>query len=134
MPPGETMSIKERADLLIEARWLLPIGPATTALAEHAVAVSAGRIGAVGPGAQLRERFETRERVVRERHALLPGLVNAHTHACHTLLRGLPVRGPRWRWLTEVLGPVEQRCLSADFVRDGTRLAGADVLRAGGTS
>src|SRR5438270_13514340 len=70
------MSIRERADLLFEARWLLPIAPANTALAEHAVAVTAGRIVAVGPAAQLRERFETGERVVRERHALLPGLVN----------------------------------------------------------
>src|SRR6266566_2530111 len=95
MPPGETMSIRERADLLIEARWLLPIAPANTVLADHAVAVTAGRIVALGPAAQLRARFEARERVVRERHALLPGLVNAHTRACHTLLRGLPVRGTR---------------------------------------
>src|SRR5437762_491315 len=125
------MSIEERADLLIEARWLLPIAPANTALAQHAVAVTAGRIVAVGPAAQLRERFETGERVVRERHALLPGLVNAHTRAWHTLLRGLPVRGPRWRWLSEIMGPVEQRCLSADLVRDGTRLGVAEMLRAG---
>jgi 5-methylthioadenosine/S-adenosylhomocysteine deaminase len=125
------MSTRECADLLIEARWLLPIAPANTALADHAVAVSAGRIAAMGPAAQLRARFEIRERVVRERHALLPGLVNAHTRACHTLLRGLPVRGPRWRWLTETLAPVERRCLSADFVRDGTRLGIAEMLRAG---
>jgi len=125
------MSTRECADLLIEPRWLLPIAPANTALADHAVAVSAGRILAMGPAAQLRARFEIRERVVRERHALLPGLVNAHTRACHTLLRGLPVRGPRWRWLTETLAPVEQRCLSADFVRDGTRLGLAEMLRAG---
>src|SRR5256886_6132515 len=98
------MSIRERADLLIEARWLLPIAPANTALAEHAVAVTAGRIVAVGPAAQLRERFETGERVVRERHAVVPGLGNAHTHARATLLRGLPVRGPRWRWLSEKIG------------------------------
>jgi 5-methylthioadenosine/S-adenosylhomocysteine deaminase len=125
------VSTRECADLLIEPRWLLPIAPANTALADHAVALSAGRILAVGPAAQLRARFEIRERVVRERHALLPGLVNAHTRACHTLLRGLPVRGPRWRWLTETLAPVEQRCLSADFVRDGTRLGLAEMLRAG---
>ena len=125
------MSTREYADLLIEPRWLLPIAPANTALVDHAVAVSAGRILAMGPAAQLRARFEIRERVVRERHALLPGLVNAHTRACHTLLRGLPVRGPRWRWLTETLAPVEQRCLSADFVRDGTRLGLAEMLRAG---
>src|SRR5256885_1794495 len=125
------MSIEERADLLIEPRGLLRIAPANTALAQHAVAVTAGRIVAVGPAPQLRERFETGERVVRERHALLPGLVNAHTHAWHTLLRGLPVRGPRWRWLSEIMGPVEQRCLSADLVRDGTRLGVAEMLRAG---
>jgi len=125
------VSTREYAELLIEPRWLLPIAPANTALVDHAVAVSAGRILAMGPAAQLRARFEIRERVVRERHALLPGLVNAHTRVCHTLLRGLPVRGPRWRWLTETLAPVEQRCLSADFVRDGTRLAMAEMLCAG---
>jgi len=43
---------------------------ANTAIADHAVAVSAGRILAMGPAAQLRARFEIRERVVRERHAL----------------------------------------------------------------
>jgi len=125
------MSTRESAELLIEARWLLPIAPANTALADHAVAVSAGRIVAVGPSAALRARFEIRERVVRERHVLLPGLVNAHTRASHTLLRGLPVRGPRWRWLTETLAPVEERCVSADFVRDGTRLGVAEMLRGG---
>ncbi|TLY64023.1 MAG: TRZ/ATZ family hydrolase, partial [Gammaproteobacteria bacterium] len=54
-----------------------------------------------------------------------------HTHACQALLRGLPVRGPRSSWLRETLAPVERRCLSADFVRDGTRLALAEMLRAG---
>jgi 5-methylthioadenosine/S-adenosylhomocysteine deaminase len=122
------------ADLLIEARWLLPIAPANVALAEHALAASAGRILAIGPSSELRERFDAREHVVRSRHALLPGLVNAHTHACHALLRGLPVRGPRSSWLRETLAPLEQRCLSADFVRDGTRLALAQMLRAGITS
>jgi 5-methylthioadenosine/S-adenosylhomocysteine deaminase len=128
------MSTRQLADLLIEARWLLPMAPANVALAEHALAVSAGRILALGPAAELRERFDAREHVVRSRHALLPGLVNAHTHACHALLRGLPVRGPRSSWLRETLAPLEQRCLSADFVRDGTRLALAEMLRAGITS
>ena len=103
----------ECVDLLIEARWLLPIAPANTVLADHAVALSGGRIVAVGPAAQLRARFVPRERLVRTRHALLPGLVNAHTSACHALLRGLPVRGPRRRWLAETLAPVGQRAASA---------------------
>ena len=128
MPEPETV------DLLIEPRWLLPIAPLNSALTGAAVAISAGRIVAVGPAAELRGRFRPLQRVLRERHALLPGLVNAHTRACHTLLQGLPVRGPRARWLSEVVAPLERRALSADFVRDGTRLGIAAMLRAGITS
>ncbi|MDB6087959.1 MAG: N-ethylammeline chlorohydrolase [Gammaproteobacteria bacterium] len=128
MPP------KESADLLIEARWVLPIAPVNTVLTDHAVAVTAGRIVALGPTAELNARFEPRERVVRAGHALLPGLVNAHTRAATALLRGLPVHGPRTRWLRETVLPVARRCMSPDFVRDGTTLAIAEMLRAGITS
>jgi 5-methylthioadenosine/S-adenosylhomocysteine deaminase len=127
MPP-------EPVDLLIEARWVLPIAPVNTVLADHAVAVSSGKIVGLGPVAQMHERFEARDRVVRRHHALLPGFVNAHTRAAMTLLRGLPVRGSRTRWERETVRPAEQRCMSADFVREGTQLAVAEMLRAGITS
>jgi 5-methylthioadenosine/S-adenosylhomocysteine deaminase len=123
--------LRERAELLIEARWLLPVAPANVVLPDHALALSGGRILALGPAAQLRERFEAREHLLRPRHALLPGLVNAHTSACHALLRGLPGSGPRRHWRSEVLAPLERRFGSADFVRDGTRLGIAEMLRAG---
>ena len=125
------MSIADTAEFLIEPRWLLPVAPGNAVLEGHAVAVGGGRILALGPAAELRQRYPTYARLVRERHALVPGLVNAHTRACHTLLRGLPVRGPRPRWLLEALAPLERRALSADLVRDGTRLAIAEMLRAG---
>jgi 5-methylthioadenosine/S-adenosylhomocysteine deaminase len=127
------MSNADAADFLIEPRWLLPVAPGHTVLEGQAVAVSGGRILAVGPAAELRQRWAARTRIVRERHALLPGLVNAHTHACHTLLRGIPVRGPRLRWVSESLADRERRALSANLVRDGTRLAIAEMLRAGVT-
>lgn len=127
MPP-------ESVDLLIEARWVLPMAPVNTVIADHAVAVTAGRIVALGPVAHMNERFAPRERVVRPDHALLPGLVNAHTRAALRLLRGLPVQGPRMRWLNETVQPAERRCLGPDFVRDGTRLAIAEMLRAGITT
>jgi 5-methylthioadenosine/S-adenosylhomocysteine deaminase len=127
MPP-------ESVDLLIEARWVLPIAPVNTVLADHAVAVTSGRIVALGPIAQMNARFEPRERVVRHDHALLPGLVNAHTRAAMTLFRGLPVRGPRSRWLRDTVRAAEQRCMSPDFIREGTQLAIAEMLRAGITS
>jgi 5-methylthioadenosine/S-adenosylhomocysteine deaminase len=127
MPP-------EPVDLLIEARWVLPIAPVNTVLADHAVAVTSGKIVGLGPIAQMNERFEPRDRVVRRNHALLPGFVNAHTRAAMTLLRGLPVRGPRSRWVRDTVRPVEHRCMSADFVREGTQFAIAEMLRAGITS
>ena len=127
MPP-------ESVDLLIEARWVLPIAPVNTVLADHAVAVTSGKIVALGPTAQMNERYQPRDRVVRRDHALLPGFVNAHTRAAMTLMRGLPVRGPRSQWVRDTVRPVEQRCMSADFVREGTQLAIAEMLRAGITS
>lgn len=128
------MAPKESADLVIEPRWVLPIAPVNTALEDHAVAVSAGRIVAVGPVGEIDARFEARERVVRSTHALLPGLVNAHTRAATTLLRGLPVYGPRQRWMRDTVLPAARPCMSPDFVREGTKLAIAEMLRAGITA
>jgi len=113
MPP-------EPVDLLIEARWVLPIAPVNTVFADHAVAVTSGRIVALGPIAQMNARFEPVERVVRRDHALLPGFVNAHTRAAMTLLRGLRSQAAP--------------SASPDFVREGTQLAIAEMLRAGITS
>ena len=124
MPP-------ETVDLLIDARWVLPIAPVNTALAQHAVAVTDGRVVAVGPTAQMAARFQAREHISRPNHALLPGFVNAHTRAATTLLRGASVEGPRSRWIRETLAPLEQRFASPDLVRDGTRLAIAEMLQAG---
>src|SRR5260221_2695932 len=76
-------------DLLISARWVIPVEPAGAVLDDHSVAVSEGRIVAVLPSAAAGERFEAREHLRLDRHALIPGLVNLHTHAAMTLLRGL---------------------------------------------
>ena len=128
------MAAKESVDLVIEPRWVLPIAPVNTVLVDHAVAISDGRIVALGLVAEINARFEPRVRAVRDTHALLPGLVNAHTRAATTLLRGLPVYGPRRRWMTETVLPVARPCMSAEFVREGTQLAVAEMLRAGITA
>ena len=128
------MPSKDFVDLVIEPRWVLPIAPANTVLTGHAVAVTEGRIVAIAPSAQIEARFEPRERVVRSDHALLPGFVNAHTRAATTLLRGLPVYGPRQRWIQETVLPIARKCMSPDFIREGTQLAMAEMLRAGITA
>ncbi len=120
--------MREPTDLLIEPRWLLPLTPLSGVLEGYAVAVEAGRIRALGPAAELRERFEPRAHVLREHHALVPGLINAHTRASHALLRAAAATaGGLVRPAPDELA---QRA-GADFVRDGTRFAIAEMLRAG---
>jgi 5-methylthioadenosine/S-adenosylhomocysteine deaminase len=127
MRDGE-MSTQQPADLLIEARWVLPIAPAPAALRDHAVAVTGGRIVALGPSTELAARFVPRERVRRPDHVLLPGWVNAHTRAGRTLLRGRPSRSRQAR------ASAPASWVNADLVRDSAQLAAAEMLRAGITS
>ena len=109
----------------------MPVEPAGAVLAGHAVAMRDGAIEAVLPAAEAQARFAGYEELVLERHALIPGLVNAHTHAAMSLMRGLADDLPLMRWLEEHIWPAEGRHVSAPFVADGTRLACAEMLRGG---
>ncbi|TAL74634.1 MAG: TRZ/ATZ family hydrolase [Rhodanobacter sp.] len=120
-------------DLLIEARWVLPIEPSGVVLDDHAVAVDGDRIVGVLPIAAARAAYRARETVALPEHALIPGLVNAHTHNPMTLLRGLADDLPLMTWLTEHIWPAEAKVLGAEFVRDGVELAVAEMLRGGTT-
>ncbi len=100
-------------------------------LTQHAVAVVDGKIEAVVPFAEAARRYPGDPVVELAEHALLPGLVNAHTHAAMTLMRGLADDLPLERWLQEHIWPAEQRHMSAQFVRDGAALACAEMLRGG---
>jgi 5-methylthioadenosine/S-adenosylhomocysteine deaminase len=100
-------------------------------LEHHAVAVRDGRIEAVLPADQARARFPGYDELALEDHVLLPGLVNAHTHAAMSLLRGLADDLPLMRWLEEHIWPAETKHVSREFVRDGTLLACTEMLRGG---
>ena len=120
-------------DTLITARWIVPIEPRGTLLEDHALAVADGRIVALLPRAEAEARYAAQTRHDFPRHALLPGLVNARTHAAMTLLRGLADDLPLMTWLQEHVWPAEARWVSEEFVRDGTRHAVAEMLRSGTT-
>ncbi len=121
-------------DLLILPGWIIPIEPAGVTLANHALAVDRGRILALLPTAEARQRFLPRETIELPGQVLLPGLVNLHTHAAMSLLRGYADDLPLMRWLSEHIWPAEARHADADFVRDGTLMACAEMLRGGITT
>ena len=121
----------ELVDTLICARWVLPVEPDGPAFAEHSVAIKAGRIVAVLPTAEARARFDAAEVLERPHHVLLPGLVNAHTHGAMSLLRGRAENMTLGTWLTDAIWPIERRWIDPEYVRDGTELAIAEMLRGG---
>jgi 5-methylthioadenosine/S-adenosylhomocysteine deaminase len=120
-------------DLAVSARWVIPVEPAGVILEEHTVVVRDGRIEALLPTALAADAFAARETVDLPGHALIPGLVNLHTHAAMTLMRGLADDRPLMTWLKEHIWPVELKHVSAEFVYDGTLLAAVEMLRAGVT-
>ena len=123
----------DRVHLLIEARWVIPVEPHGVVLEHHAVAVERDRIVAVLPIEAARARYAPDETVSLPHHALIPGLVNAHTHNPMTLMRGLADDLPLMRWLQEHIWPAEARVIGPEYVRDGIELAIAEMLRGGTT-
>jgi len=123
----------QHCDTIIRAGWCIPVEPHALVLTDHAVAINDGRIIDILPSSEASERYEPGVLVQRPDHVLIPGLVNAHTHAAMTLLRGIADDMPLERWLSEAIWPIEKRFVSAEMVRDGTRLAIAEMLRSGCT-
>jgi 5-methylthioadenosine/S-adenosylhomocysteine deaminase len=106
MSPGTT-----DIDLLIEARWVVPVEPHAVVLENHAIAVDGGVIMAIRPIAEARASYAPRERVELPEHALIPGLVNSHTHNPMTLLRGLADDLPLMTWLQQHIWPAEAKVI-----------------------
>ncbi len=127
------MSNREPVDLLVRPRWIVPVEPYGVTLKDHVVAVCDGKIHAVCPAIEANKRFDASEDVDLDEHVLIPGLINLHTHAAMTLLRGIADDLPLMRWLKEAIWPAEQRFVTPEFVRDGTELAVAEMLLGGVT-
>src|SRR5690606_23955669 len=103
--PAAPSPAGREVDLLIHARWLLPMTPERAVLRDHALALRDGRIVALMPSELARIRFRAAEEIELPRHALLPGLVNAHGHAAMSLLRGYADDLPLQAWLEERIWP-----------------------------
>lgn len=121
-------------DLIIEARWVVPVAPRGAVLHDHAVVVDGGNIVAVLPRNQARTQFTAREIVSRPTHALIPGLVNAHCHAAMSVMRGIADDLPLMTWLNDHIWPTENALVSAEFVADGVEIAAAEMLAGGVTA
>ena len=123
----------EHCDLIIIPRWLVTVDAADRVLENAAVAITDGRIIDVLSRDDATEKYQASATIERLDHALIPGLINGHTHAAMTLFRGMADDLPLETWLYDGIWPAEKRWVSSEMVRDGTELAIAEMLSGGTT-
>ncbi len=115
--------IPEPVDTLLHGRYIVPVVPRNQVLENHTLVLHKTRIRDILPTREAKKLYQSSHTHHFANHALIPGLVNCHTHAAMNLLRGLADDLPLHQWLEEHIWPAEQRCISEEFVADGVRLA-----------
>jgi 5-methylthioadenosine/S-adenosylhomocysteine deaminase len=119
--------------LLLCPEWLLPIRPARQILKDHALLLKSGRIADLGPRAELSARYPGVAARDLPGQVLMPGLVNLHSHAAMSLMRGFADDLPLHEWLNNRIWPAELKVISPEFVYDGALLACHEMLLGGMT-
>lgn len=131
-PAVQSDSSREAVDLLIRNGIIVPINGAN--IDAGAVAVRGGVIVAVGPSAEVEQRYRATEVIDARGSAVLPGLINTHTHAPMTLFRGIADDRDLMEWLQNFIFPAEAKNVDQEFVKWGTRLALAEMIASGTTT
>jgi len=123
----------QTVDTILNVRWVIPVEPDNTVLEHHAVVILDNVIIDVLPGTKAANKYKSRQVIDLPHHALIPGLINTHTHASMNLFRGLADDLPLMEWLEQHIWPAEGRWVGDEFVRDGAELAIAEMIRGGTT-
>ncbi len=121
-------------DLLVTARYVMTMDEADRVLSPGAVAISDGKIVAIGSPDDLSSRFRPKQKISRPSAVVMPGLVNTHTHAAMSLMRGIADDKPLMEWLGKTIFPAEAKNVSPGFVKAGTTLACLEMVRGGTTT
>jgi 5-methylthioadenosine/S-adenosylhomocysteine deaminase len=121
-------------DLIVNGDYVVTQDDARPVIEEGAVAIKNGMIVAVGPAADIRAKFRAAVVLDGEDRVVMPGLVNGHTHAAMTLLRGIADDIELIDWLRKYIFPTEVKFANAEFVRIGTELACWEMIRGGTTT
>ena len=120
-------------DTLIHARWIIPVEPESVTYEHHSLVIDSGKIIDLLPTELAKQKYQGRTTENLENHALLPGLINCHTHAAMTLMRGIADDLPLMDWLQNHIWPLEHQWMSEAFVKDGSDLAIAEMILGGTT-
>ncbi|MBA3321410.1 MAG: amidohydrolase [Pyrinomonadaceae bacterium] len=121
-------------DLVVTGGTVVMMDADSQVLADGALAINGGRIIAVGRRDEIENKYRGREVINARGRVVMPGLINSHTHIPMTLFRGLGDDLDLNEWLTQYIFPAEAKNVTEDFVRVGTRLGLAEMIRGGTTT
>jgi len=124
----------QQVDLLVLGGKIVTMDGSRRVIDEGGIAVTGGRIMAIGSRAEIEKAYTSRQRVNAAGKLIVPGLINGHTHIPMVLFRGLADDLDLQDWLTKYIFPAEAKNVSEDFVRAGTRLGLAEMIRGGTTT
>jgi len=130
IPPADTTN---NIDTLLFADWIITVDADNSTLQNHAIAINKGRIVEILPASEARAKYNAETHHQLSGQALIPGLINAHTHAAMTLFRGLADDLHLMEWLENHIWPAEGKWVSDEFVHDGSLHAAAEMIRGGTT-
>lgn len=121
-------------DLIIEGKYVVTMDAAGSVIQNGAIAVDDGVIIAIGDTSDIHSQYSAIETLGGDNRVVLPGLINGHSHAAMTLLRGIADDLALMEWLTKYIFPAEVEFVDAEFVRVGTELACWEMIRGGTTT
>ncbi|MGI8654728.1 MAG: amidohydrolase family protein [Pyrinomonadaceae bacterium] len=127
-------SARTRVDTLVSGGTVVTMDASRRVIEDGAIAVQNGRVVAVGARAEIEAKYAARETIDARGRAVVPGLINGHTHIPMTLFRGLADDLDLQEWLTKYIFPAEAKNVTEDFVRAGTKLGLAEMIRGGTTT
>jgi len=121
-------------DLIIRGGTVVTMDGSRRVIDNGGVAIKGGRVVAVGTSAEIDLNYSARQVIEATGKAVIPGLINGHTHVPMTLFRGIADDLDLQEWLTKYIFPAEAKNVTEDFVRVGTRLGLAEMIRSGTTT
>jgi 5-methylthioadenosine/S-adenosylhomocysteine deaminase len=128
--PVETNAI----DLIVQGDYVITMDAQLSVIRNGAVAIDEGVIIAIGPADEINAEYAATETLPKNNRIVLPGLINGHSHAAMTLLRGVADDLELMTWLNDYIFPAEVEFVDAEFVRIGTELACWEMIRGGTTT
>ena len=124
----------KKVNSIISASWIYTADKINTLLEDHSIVILEDEIFDILPTKSVFDKYEADDVFALSDHIIIPGLINNHTHAAMSLLKGYANDLPLKSWLEDHIWPAEKQHVSEAFVKDGSRIAIAEMIKTGTTT